>query len=132
MRRVFARLAAPQRKEEGLSLAQRLHLHRLLEERAASGIAPSELAASLQLSPDYFARQFRHSFGIAPRTWIKRERVRLAAQTLLESNLSVKEVAHHFGFSDIFLFSRQFKQVTGQSPSAYRAARQGDRVLEAR
>jgi AraC-like DNA-binding protein len=84
--------------------------------------SPADLAAELRLSPDYFARAFRRTFGISPRKWLVRERVSQAAVRLLDApQLTVSEVAYEFGYGDVFLFSRQFKQVTGRSPSQHRA-----------
>ncbi len=83
---------------------------------------PAELAGVLRLSPDYFARVFRRTFGLSPRKWLVRERVDQAAVRLLDApQLTVSEIAYEFGYDDIFLFSRQFKQVTGKSPSDHRA-----------
>jgi AraC-like DNA-binding protein len=42
-----------------------------------------------------------------------------------ESSLSLQEIAETCGFFDAFHFSREFKKVVGQSPSAWRAAEWG-------
>ncbi len=39
---------------------------------------------------------------------------------LVESKLSISQVADEFGYADIYLFSRQFKEETGLSPRNYR------------
>ena len=85
-------------------------------------VTPAQLAAHLGLSADYFTRLFRKSYGISPRAWIVRERIKMAAVRLLESHLNIGEVAEEFGYSDIFFFSSQFKQVMGQSPRHYRSS----------
>lgn len=88
--------------------------------RVRSALPPAALPHGLRLTPDYFARIFRRTYGVSPRTWIVRERIKLAALRLTESQLSIGEVANEFGYGDIFFFSRQFKQVMGRSPRSYR------------
>jgi AraC-like DNA-binding protein len=99
---------------------QREHLARFLARRVAQRVTPAELAAELDLNPDYFTRLFRRSYGIPPRTWILRQRMGVAAARLREAAASVSAIAGELGYPDVFLFSRQFKQVFGRSPMAYR------------
>ncbi|MBI3832255.1 MAG: helix-turn-helix transcriptional regulator [Planctomycetes bacterium] len=103
-----------------LSERQRQLLGAYVREHLAKRPRPSELAGVLRLSPDYFARIFRKTFGIPPRAWLVRERMTVAAQRLSESNLTVSEVAYELGFQDVFLFSRQFKRIFGRAPRAFR------------
>ena len=44
-----------------------------------------------------------------------------ARQLLAETGLTISQIAEALGFRDVFFFSRQFTQRTGQTPSAYRA-----------
>lgn len=81
---------------------------------------PEQLAEMIELSPDYFTRCFRRTYGLPPRTWILRERIRAAAVRLLETNLTISQVAHEFGYDNVFFFSRQFKKVMGVGPTYYR------------
>ena len=81
---------------------------------------PADLARELNLSPDYFARVFRRTLGISPRTWLVDERIRCAAASLLENNDPVSAVAEAHGYTDLTLFGRQFRQVMGQPPRSWR------------
>jgi AraC-like DNA-binding protein len=103
-----------------LSPAQRT----LLEQRAADspGDWPSipELAELVGLTPDYFSRVFRRSYGMAPRDWLIRRRIALSRSYLRETTHSVGEIAEMLGYRDIFYFSKQFKQVVGHQPSRER------------
>lgn len=83
---------------------------------------PTDLANVLDLSADYFTRVFRRTFGLAPRKWLVRERIRQVGRELLESETGVKSIASKFGYDDLYFFSRQFKKVTGMSPRAFRQA----------
>ncbi len=119
---LFAEVLSPRRlvREGELDARQKEILEELIHQPNDHQVAPADLASKLRLSHDYFARLFRRTYGISPRSWIVRERIKLAAVRLLESNLNIGEVADEFGYSDIFFFSRQFKQVMGRNPRHYR------------
>ena len=89
-------------------------------EHAKDRLSPSDLAAELDLSPDYFARLFRKSFDLSPRAWLVDQRIRQAAAAMVNSTRTASQIAIDFGYDDVFLFSRQFKQVLGMGPLAYR------------
>lgn len=116
-------------RREGEQVGRRLHQSqvRSLVEYLSAHIGerprPSDLAAHLRLSPVYFARLCRATFNISPRRWIMEQRIRHAAQLLLESNQNVSEVAYALGYEDPHFFSRQFKKVMGVGPMAYRKRR---------
>ncbi len=120
---LFADVLAPPQGASArgkLNPYQRETLSALAHVEGAQRLTPGRLATRLRLTPDYFARIFRRTYGVSPRTWIVRERIKLAALRLTESQLSIGEVANEFGYGDIFFFSRQFKQVMGRSPRSYR------------
>ena len=106
-----------------LSRTQRRRLNAYFLEEIKRRPSPAELAAQVELSPDYFTRCFKASYGVPPRRWMLEERLRLAGLRLIESNLTVSQVATEFGYADVFAFSRQFKTVLGYSPTDYRKRR---------
>ncbi len=63
---------------------------------------------------------FMATAGIAPGAFVIRSRIEAAEALLLDTKLSVQEVALATGYRDIFFFSRQFKHFRGLSPAAYR------------
>lgn len=103
-----------------LTATQRTALEKLVAEAPEARWTPAQLARAAGLSADYFARCFRRSYGRSPRRWILEQRIGRAAQRLLESERTIGEVAREFGYEDGFLFSRQFKAVTGRSPREFR------------
>ncbi len=96
------------------------HTIERLSARRSHHVTPAELARTLHLNPDYFRRLFTASYGVSPRHWIVHQRLEAARVLLLESLLSVTEIAEQTGYADVFQFSRAFKRTFGASPLAYR------------
>lgn len=94
----------------------------LLQSRLAEPPSLEELAAAVNLSPFHFVRVFRRATGMPPHTWLVQQRIAQARALLREGCLPL-DVATRLGFADQSHLSRQFKQVYGVAPSAYRAAR---------
>jgi AraC-like DNA-binding protein len=79
------------------------------------------MAAAMGYTPQHFARVFRKFRGEGPKSFVIRTRVE-RAKALLASSHSVGRISDLLGYSDVYFFSKQFKRVTGQSPSAWRKA----------
>jgi len=110
-----------QGQKRSLSLGQRKALASWVDQNLAQWPDTDNMANVVGLSTDYFTRLFRSTYGKAPRAWLMEQRAFRAADLFAESQLSVTEVAHALGYKELFLFSRQFKQVVGLSPRDYRA-----------
>lgn len=106
--------------EGGLPDRDRQRVIAAFRESLPGRITPAELAGVTAFSPDYFSRLFRRTFGVAPKSWILQQRLRQAAERLAETNEPVSRIADHFGFSDVYNFSRQFKAEHGVSPKIWR------------
>jgi AraC-like DNA-binding protein len=104
---------------DGLTIAQALLR---LELEGTDFPTPGSLARACGFSPAYFSRLFRHQFGCTPQQYLLARRIERARQLLLESDLSVKQVAHSLGYRDVFFFTRQFTAHVGQPPAAFRRA----------
>src|SRR5262249_30238612 len=117
---VFRRLSEHAAGRQTLTEGQRGRLLEYARGNVADWPSPADLADQVDLTPAYFARVFRDSFGRSPRQWLVEVRSHQAARLLPESTLSITEAADRLGYRDVFLFSRQFKQVMGLSPKAYR------------
>lgn len=106
-----------------LTANQRIRLVRWVREHLGEPLSPAKLAAVVGLTPDYFARVFRNSFGQSPRDWLVAERVHAARHLIDESGVPAAEAMTRFGFRDLSHFSRQMKRVTGLTPGGKRGWR---------
>lgn len=109
----------PGKEHRAVSLAKEL-----LQAQLAAPPSLEALAAAVKLSPFHFARVFRRATGMPPHTWLMQQRI-ARARALLQSGCLPLEVAMQLGFADQSHLSRQFKQVYGVGPGAYRSAKRG-------
>ncbi len=80
------------------------------------------LARACGMSRTMFAAHFRSSAGIPPLTYLTEWRMRLAREALRERRDPLATIARALGYASESAFSNAFKRVTGQAPTAYRAA----------
>ena len=78
------------------------------------------LARIALVSEAHFIRTFRATFGETPHRYLQRRRVERAMWLLRSTDRSVTDVCMDVGFSSLGTFSRVFRDVVGESPSAYR------------
>lgn len=100
---------------EPVELAIR-HLNQTLDGDISRPVNFEDLVDAAGVTGSHLCRLFQKTIGQSPAQSIKTARLQRAAAILLHSNYSIKEIAHHCGFSTPFLFSRQFKQLYGISP----------------
>ncbi|MDL5053264.1 AraC family transcriptional regulator [Oscillatoria laete-virens NRMC-F 0139] len=82
-------------------------------------ISVGDMARAAGLSRAHFCRRFKVSEGVSPHEYLSFLRVSRGAE-LLQTNLSVKEIAPLCGFHDVNYFCRVFRRNTGLSPGQYR------------
>jgi len=78
------------------------------------------VAAVAHISPAHFSRCFRAVFGESPHRYLQRRRVERSMFLLRESDRTVTDICFDVGFSSVGTFSRTFREIVGQTPSAYR------------
>jgi AraC-like DNA-binding protein/ligand-binding sensor protein len=83
-------------------------------------ISLKEIAAVAGLSPPYFSTIFKDEMGENLSKYLNRLRVEKASRLLLETNMSLSEIASCCCFEDQSWFSKIFKAYTGVSPGKYR------------
>ena len=75
-----------------------------------------------RISPFHFARMFKQTIGVPPHAYQRRARCEKAQELLLNSDLSIIEIAGIVGYETPQAFARMFRAEIGQSPSAWRRA----------
>jgi AraC-like DNA-binding protein len=80
----------------------------------------AELAAVAGLSVHHFAREFKHSTGATPHSYLTRRRVERAREMLARTSSSLSEIALAAGFSDQSHLARHFRQFFGTTPGEFR------------
>lgn len=93
----------------------------LIEQRYTERLTVGEMAAALHIDRSYFSGLFKSRTGKSPQQYLISYRLQRAEELLKERRYSVSVVAASVGFTDVFAFSRCFKQHYGMSPSAFRA-----------
>lgn len=84
----------------------------------------AEMATIVGLSESWFANVFKQTTGKTPLQWQLSKRIDLAQKLLLENNMSVAGVAAQLGFSDQAHLTKAFRQVSGETPAAWRRMQQ--------
>ncbi|MDR1352990.1 MAG: helix-turn-helix domain-containing protein [Treponema sp.] len=98
---------------------------RFIWENYTRKICLKEIAEASGLSAPYFSSIFKEEMGENLSTYLNRLRVERAATMLIESNMSLCEIAGVCGFEDQSWFSKIFKSYTGKSPGKYREQGEG-------
>jgi AraC family transcriptional regulator len=78
-----------------------------------------------RLSEAHFSRAFKRTFGTSPHAFVIRRRVELATQYMLQTEAPLSDIALRCGFSDQPHLCKQFRQITGHTPAAWRRAHNG-------
>ncbi|TXK73837.1 AraC family transcriptional regulator [Paenibacillus sp. N3.4] len=109
------------RKSGGRQLSDTIReIANYVRQHAAKTHTMEELAGRANLSPRYFSLKFKELIGQSVQSYLIRARIERAEHLLQYAGMSVTEVADALGYRDVFFFSRQFKQYTGKSPSAFK------------
>ena len=84
---------------------------------------PAEYLEQIHTLPNYDSLRhgFKRAFGCSPRDMMLRLRIQHAKNLLLETNLSIKEIAVRCGYQRQHEFARAFRQHTGAAPTSWRA-----------
>jgi AraC family transcriptional activator of pobA len=91
-----------------------------IDRRLADDIRLPELADVLALTPAYLTAELRRKTGRTAMEWVTARRLRAARRLLLESELSIAEVAAAAGFADGSHLSRHFQAEFKTSPGRWR------------
>jgi AraC-like DNA-binding protein len=90
-----------------------------VDRHLAEPLTIDRLAGEAGVSRFHFCRVFKKAVGMSPISFLTLMRIE-RAKVLLGRNNTVSAVALKVGFNDLSNFNRQFKTITGLTPTAYR------------
>ncbi len=113
------------RQESATSIAPaagRPEILRLWQLIQDTGGRPSEFARRIQEIQNYnsLRGEFTKVFGVSPSQMALRTRIQIAKNLLIETPLSIKQIADDLGYGRQHEFTRAFHRVTGRSPTVWR------------
>lgn len=129
--RFLAQIAQPSGENASLSPTDS-HFEKAvwyIEGHLERGVSVGEVAAFVGLCRSQLFRVFRSAAGVSPQEWILNLRLNRAAQLLIDSALTLEEVALSCGFSCAAQLGHALRKHRGLSPTALRRSRP-DRVYE--
>lgn len=103
----------------GLAAWQQRIVTNYIEEHLSETIPLAKLAELVRLSPYYFCRAFKQSFGLPPHRYHNSRRIEHAKALLAKSSPSVTDIGLTIGFSETSSFTAAFRKATGLTPTAY-------------
>ena len=104
----------------GLSAGAMRRIREYMEVHLGESIDLSMLAGVAGLSVHHFARQFKQSIGVTPHHYLTQKRVERAQEMLVQTNLSLAEIAFAVGFFDQGHLARHFRHMFGTTPREFR------------
>ena len=93
-----------------------------IDSNSSEKISLRELAKNSFYSPNYFSRMFKECYGTSLSEYIKEKRICHAATLLSTTDIPITRVCEIVGYRNRQLFNKFFKEITGHTPSEYRAA----------
>jgi AraC-like DNA-binding protein len=90
-----------------------------ISDNPSAPLTLSELSAEFNLHPNYLVRKFKAVTGEKLSTFLTRVRIENSLQSLVNSKLTLTEIALNNGFYDQSHFIRHFKKWMGHTPKAF-------------
>ncbi len=90
-----------------------------VEQNYREKITVEELAERSGYSPSHFARVFTKVYDTSPIQYVNQIRIMHAKNLLRTGQYTIAEIAQECGFSNVYYFSRCFKQITGTTPAKW-------------
>jgi len=96
------------------------NVHDFVQQHYAEKIKVEDMAQLLNMTEVSFSRFIKQRTGKTFVEYLNHYRISMASRWLIESNLSVSEIAYKCGFNNLANFNRIFKKAEKCTPSAFR------------
>src|SRR5580692_7660652 len=94
----------------------------LADARYAEPLMVADMARAAGLSPAYFSRQFKRTFGESPHQYLLTRRLERAASLLRSSDWPIADICFAVGAQSLGSFTTSFRRMFGRSPLSYRSS----------
>lgn len=99
-------------------LAGKIKLY--LDNNLSEHVSINDIARFIHVDKSYLISVFKKCYHETPIAYHQRIRIQRAKNMLINTNLSITEIAESSGFSSIHDFDRVFRKIAGGKPSDYR------------
>jgi beta-xylosidase/AraC-like DNA-binding protein len=110
-------------QEEG---KRRQMIYSYIKKNFRGSISLDDIADSFSLTPQYFSKYFKKTFGVNFHAYIKKIRLESALKELSATNKSVTTIAADNGFPNPSALIQGMKETVRQTPTSYRRAYQAE------
>ncbi|VAW13386.1 Transcriptional regulator, AraC family [hydrothermal vent metagenome] len=96
-------------------------IHEYLMNHYKEEIGLDRLSGLVNLAKGSLCRFFKSNMGMTIFEYLNKIKVEYACKLLMDQDISILEVSFDSGFNNLSHFNKQFKKLTGRTPSEYRA-----------
>lgn len=112
-----------QQSRGGLSPRQLRLVTEYIEDWRGGPIRAADLAELVEVSRGHFMRAFKQSTGRTVHEYVEQARLDRAKALLTDTDVPLKQIGAHLGFSTPSSFSLAFRRATSMTPGRYRRLR---------
>jgi len=94
----------------------------LTQEQLGGEVRFEAVAAKVGLAPRSLARRFEEEIGMTWRAVVRRMRVLRAIEELASGSAPITTIAFTVGYTSLSAFNAAFRELTGRTPTEYRAS----------
>lgn len=96
-----------------------LHIRTYMEAQLSHTLTLEQICRDNMIGISQLQKLFRSKCGSGIMEYFSRMKIRRAKEMIREQNLNFTQIADCLGYASIHYFSRQFKKITGMTPSEY-------------
>lgn len=98
-------------------------IHEFLMNNYREEVNLHEIADLVHLAPASVCRFFKSATGQTIFNYLNKIKVDYACNLLMNTDLNIVDISYDCGFNNLSHFNKQFRQITGKTPSQYRKLR---------